>query len=151
MSELQNLANMPNPATAGGTATHPNPGTTPGTTSRPRAPGAKEPALLPPVDVVEDATGITLYADLPGVPREQLVLRVEGDQLLIEGQAVLPLPAQLEPTHVEVGLSNYRRTFTLSKELDAEQVSAELAHGVLRVRIPKAAHAQPRRIQVQVA
>ncbi|WP_374436851.1 Hsp20/alpha crystallin family protein [Inhella sp.] len=110
-----------------------------------------EAALLPPVDVVEDSTGITLYADMPGVPKEHLQLRVDGDQLSIEGELVLPAPAQLQPSHVEVNLQRYRRRFTLSKELDANQVSAELAHGVLRVRIPKAAHAQPRRIEVQVA
>ena len=55
------------------------------------------------------------------------------------------------PSHTEVGLTRYRRAFTLSKELDAEKVSAELSHGVLRVRIPKAAQVQPRRITVQVA
>ncbi len=109
-----------------------------------------EPALLPPVDVVEDNSGITLYADVPGVPRDRLNLRVEGDQLTIEAEAVLPAPEGMDPTHVEVGLSRYRRTFTLSKELDADKVAAELAHGVLRVRIPKAAHAQPRRIEVRV-
>lgn len=111
----------------------------------------QEPALLPPVDVVEDTTGITLYADLPGVPKDRLQLRVEGDQLHIEAEAVLSVPQGMEPTHAEVGLSRYRRAFTLSKELDADKVSAELAHGVLRVRIPKAEHAQPRRIAVNVA
>jgi HSP20 family protein len=45
----------------------------------------------------------------------------------------------------------YRRAFTLSRELDPEKVSAELSQGVLRLRIPKAEHAQPRRINVQVA
>lgn len=109
------------------------------------------PALRPPVDVIEDSTGITLYADLPGVAREQLQLRVEGDQLLIEAELALPVPAALTPSHVEVPVSRYRRSFTLSKELNAEQVGAELSHGVLRVRIPKAAHLQPRRIAVQVA
>jgi HSP20 family protein len=108
------------------------------------------PALRPPVDVIEDSTGITLYADLPGVAREQLQLRVEGDQLLIEADLALPMPAALTPSHVEVPLSRYRRSFTLSKELNADQVGAELSHGVLRVRIPKAAHLQPRRIAVQV-
>jgi HSP20 family molecular chaperone IbpA len=108
------------------------------------------PALLPPVDVIEDANGITLYADLPGVSKERLHLRVEGDQLAIEGEAGVATPEGLAPTHVEVGLTRYRRTFTLSKELDADKVSAELAHGVLRVQIPKAAHAQPRRISVNV-
>lgn len=111
----------------------------------------QERALLPPVDVVEDSTGITLYADLPGVPREQLHLRVEGDQLAIEADLQLQVPENMTPGHAEVTLSRYRRTFTLSKELDADQVSAELSQGVLRVRIPKAAHAQPRKIQVNVA
>lgn len=110
-----------------------------------------EATLLPPVDVIEDSTGITLYADLPGVPRDKLSLRVEGDQLAIEAELMLPVPAGMTPTHAEVGLQRYRRTFTLSKELDADQVAAELAQGVLRVRIPKAAHAQPRRISVNVA
>lgn len=114
-------------------------------------PESQEPALLPPVDVIEDATGITLYADLPGVSKDRLQLRVEAEQLRIEAEAVLAVPQGMAPSHVEVGLSRYRRAFTLSKELDAEKVSAELSNGVLRVRIPKAAHAQPRRIDVQVA
>jgi HSP20 family molecular chaperone IbpA len=110
----------------------------------------QEPALLPPVDVIEDATGITLVADLPGVPRDQLNLRVEGDQLAIEAEVVLAAPEGLESQHAEVSLTRYRRTFTLSKELDADLADAELAQGVLRVRIPKARHAQPRRVSVQV-
>ncbi len=111
----------------------------------------RDPALLPPVDVVEDATGITLYADMPGVSRDRLKLDVEGDQLTLEGEVSLALPKELGAQHAEVQLSRYRRAFTLSKELDAEKVSAELSQGVLRVRIPKAAHAQPRKIAVQVA
>ena len=110
-----------------------------------------ERALLPPVDVVEDATGITLYADLPGVSRERLHLRVEGDTLAIEGEVKLPVPQAMQASHAEVQQSRYRRLFTLSKELDASKIGAELAQGVLRVRIPKAEHAQPRRIEVRVA
>ena len=113
-------------------------------------PGRQDAALLPPVDVVEDTTGITLYADLPGVPRDKLDLRVEGDQLNIEAELALPVPQGMTPSHAEVSRSRYRRAFTLSKELDPEKVSAELSQGVLRVRIPKAEHAQPRKISVQV-
>ncbi|MCI1191026.1 Hsp20/alpha crystallin family protein [Calidifontimicrobium sp. SYSU G02091] len=116
----------------------------------PTPPRRDEPALLPPVDVIEDATGITLYADLPGVPKDKLNLRVEGDTLSIDADLVLPLPQGMEASHAEVQLARYRRAFTLSKELDAAKVSAELTHGVLRVRIPKAEHAQPRRIEIQV-
>lgn len=110
----------------------------------------QEAALLPPVDVVEDASGITLYADMPGVAKDQLQLRVEGDQLNLEAEIQLPLTQGLESTHAEVGLARYRRAFTLSKELDATKVTAELSQGVLRVRIPKAEHAQPRKIAVQI-
>jgi HSP20 family molecular chaperone IbpA len=110
----------------------------------------EEAALLPPVSVLEDATGITLYADMPGVPRDKLNLRVDGDQLGIEGDMALPLPSDMQASHAEVTLSRYRRTFTLSKDLDPGRISAEFNHGELRVRIPKAEHATPRRIEVQV-
>jgi HSP20 family protein len=122
------------------------------TQTRDQTPATRDerPALLPPVDVIEDAGGITLYADLPGVARDKLHLRVEGDQLGIEADLSVPAPAELKPLHAEVTRQQYRRTFTLSKELDATQVSAELSQGVLRVRIPKAAHAQPRRVEIRV-
>lgn len=105
-------------------------------------------ALTPRVDVSEDDTGITLLADLPGVAREQLELRVEADTLHIEGQVDAATPSGLEPVHAEVRLPRYRRSFTLSRELDASRIEAQLKDGVLRLRIPKQAHAQPRRIQV---
>lgn len=110
-----------------------------------------EAALLPPVDVIEDAEGLTLWADLPGVPKDKLDLRIEADTLTIEGELVLDLPEGMEASHAEVSLPRYRRLFTLSKELDTGKVSAEFHQGVLKLRIPKAEHAQPRRIPVQVA
>jgi HSP20 family molecular chaperone IbpA len=58
------------------------------------------------------------------------------------------MPQAMEATHVEVSLPRYRRVFTLSRELDPERMSAELRRGVLKVRIHKAEHAKPRRIEV---
>jgi len=124
---------------------------TPAKSTEQRSNQRDEAALLPPVDVTEDSTGITLYADMPGVPKDGLHLRVEGDQLTLEGDLALAVPQGTESSHAEVNLPRYRRTFTLSKELDAEKVSAEFNQGVLRVRIPKAQHAQPRKIAVQVS
>lgn len=121
------------------------------TVNRAAAQTRREPALLPPVEVLEDANGITLYADIPGVPKENLRVEVEGETLTLEGEMILPAIEGLEATHVELDTPRYRRVFTLSKELDASQVNAELAHGVLKLRIPKAAHAQPKRIEVRVA
>src|SRR5438270_3335923 len=86
---------------------------------------AEQPGLVPPVDVVEDKGGITLYADLPGVTRDKLNVHVDADTLIIEGEIALEMPRDMEATHVEVSLPRYRRVFTLSKDLDAERLSAE--------------------------
>lgn len=112
--------------------------------------GADEAALLPPVDVVEDASGITLFADLPGVSKEKLHLHVEGDTLTIEGEIDLDTPTAMDASHAEVSLPRYRRVFELSKELDSTKVSAEFQQGVLKLAIPKAEHAQPRKVEVKV-
>jgi HSP20 family molecular chaperone IbpA len=101
-----------------------------------------EEVLTPPVDVIEDASGITLFADLPGVPKDKVTLQVEDNTLTIEG--AMDLEA-LE------GVSRFRRVFTLSKELDGEKVTADFNQGVLKLRIPKAAHAQPRKIDIRVS
>jgi HSP20 family molecular chaperone IbpA len=105
-------------------------------------------AVLPAVDVFEDGSGITLLADMPGVPREQLELKIEGDTLLIEGNVQQPTPDDLEAVYAEVRVPRYRRGFTLSRELDTARIDANLKDGVLTLRIPKQAHAQPRRIAV---
>jgi len=108
-------------------------------------------ALMPPVDVIEDSAGITLRADLPGVPKEKLKLQVEAGTLTIEGEVSIAMPEGMEATYAEVSVPRFRRVFTLSKELDTGKVSAEFKHGVLSLRIPKAEHAQPRRIDIKVS
>ena len=107
-----------------------------------------QPALTPPVDVAEDANGITLYADLPGVPKENLHLHLETDSLTIEGEVRIDVPQEMQSSLAEIGTTRYRRTFTLSRELDGAQATAELKNGVLTLRIPKARHAQPRKIEI---
>jgi HSP20 family protein len=107
-------------------------------------------SLVPFVDVLEDAGGIILYADLPGVAKESLNVHVEADMLTLEGEVSLPVPEGMQASHVEVAQPRYRRRFTLSRELDADKVQATFEHGVLMLRIPKVEHAQPKRIQVNV-
>jgi len=106
-------------------------------------------SLLPRVDVLEDAAGITLLADLPGVPKEGLELKIDGDTLLIEGEVTSVTLPQLQSVYAEVRVPRYRRAFTLSRELDTSRIEASMKDGVLNLRIPKQAHAQPRRIAVQ--
>ncbi|WP_144637123.1 Hsp20/alpha crystallin family protein [Bordetella genomosp. 13] len=106
--------------------------------------------LVPPVDILEDAQGITLIADLPGVPKDQLDIRVQSDRLYIEAQARIDVPANLQVFHTEVEQPRYRRAFNLSPELDTAAIEATLKDGVLTLRIPRAQAAQPRRVEVQL-
>ena len=110
-----------------------------------------EPAMLPAVDVIENADGIVLRADLPGVPKDRLDVQVETDSLTIEGELSLPMNEDMQATHAEVALPRYRRVFTLSRDLDAGNAQADFTNGVLTLRIPKAAHAQPRKIRIDTA
>lgn len=106
--------------------------------------------IAPAVDVVEDPSGITLYADLPGVSKDKLGVRVEGDTLTLEGDIDLPSSSGVEASHAEIRFPRYLRQFTLGKELDSGRVVAEFRQGVLKLQIPKAEHAKPRKIEVQV-
>ena len=108
------------------------------------------PALLPPVDIFEDAGGITLCADLPGVGREDLTIGVDGRNLTIEAPLKLGEADSLTPVYAEVRANHFRRSFELSGDLDTAKIDAGLRDGVLTLRIPKLEQAKPRRIDVRV-
>ena len=105
--------------------------------------------LVPPVDIIENADGITLTADMPGVSKEALSIGVEGDRLTIEGGVTLNESPSMQNVYAEVRVARYRRSFVLSRELDTEKIDARLNHGVLTLHIPKAERAKPRRIEVK--
>jgi HSP20 family protein len=105
----------------------------------------------PAVDIFEDASGITLLADMPGVAKDRLDVKLDGDTLSVEGRVELEGLADMRSLWAEVHVPRFRRTFALSRELDASRIEANLKDGVLTLRIPKQAHAQPRRIEVTSA
>jgi HSP20 family molecular chaperone IbpA len=107
--------------------------------------------VSPAVDIFEDAGGITLLADMPGVSKDRLDVKLDGDTLSIEGSVEMVLASEMRPLWAEVNVPRFRRTFTLSRELDAGRIEANLKDGVLTLRVPKQAHAQPRRIEVASA
>jgi HSP20 family protein len=111
---------------------------------------AQPPHVVPPVDVYENDNAITLVADLPGATHEQLQVRVDGETLLLEATAAIHGAENMELVYGEAQYPAYRRQFTLSRELDASRIEAQLRDGVLRLTIPKAEEAKPRRIEVQV-
>src|SRR5678815_3724173 len=101
-------------------------------------------------DVFENESGITLLADLPGVSRDRLGVRVDGETLLIEATAETPQPEGMQLVYGEAQYASYRRQFTLSRELDASRIEANLKDGVLKLSIPKLEEAKPRRLEVRV-
>jgi HSP20 family molecular chaperone IbpA len=106
--------------------------------------------LRPFVTIVEEESGFTLTAELPGVPKENVQVHVENHVLTLEGDIHLPIPESMESTHAEISTAKYKRAFTLSRELDSTKIEASQRDGVLTLHIPKAEHAQPRKIEVQV-
>ena len=117
-------------------------------TSR-EASAAETPAMVPAVDVIENEAGITLKADLPGVAKETLHVRVDGETLTVEGQVSLAATEQLEAVYAEVRTAQYKRSFVLSRDLDTSKIDASMKNGVLTLTVPKLEQAKPRRITVR--
>jgi HSP20 family molecular chaperone IbpA len=107
--------------------------------------------LVPPVDIIEDNDAITVRADLPGVRKENLAIGLDGDSLTIEGSVDLGETRALQSVYAEVRTPQYKRTFVLGRDLDGENITANLEHGVLTLRVPKREQAKPRRIEVRAA
>ena len=91
-----------------------------------------------PVDIYEGADELLLLADLPGVEPEGLSVSFEAPELRIEGRRGTGDSASV-----------YSRTFRVSEQLDPNGISAELNSGVLKLRLAKAAHTKPRKIEVR--
>ncbi|KKL35744.1 heat-shock protein [Burkholderia contaminans FFH2055] len=105
--------------------------------------------LVPAVDVYEDSQGVTLWADLPGVTKDKLDVKVHDSSLMIEAEAVVPTPANLRLQHAEVREPHFARTFTLSADFDSSRIEASLQDGVLKLTIPRRDEARPRRIEIK--
>jgi HSP20 family molecular chaperone IbpA len=106
--------------------------------------------LNPPVDIYEDADGITLMADMPGVSKDRLNIEVDKRTLLIEGDAHLEMPEGIQALYADIRSTRYHRSFSLSPELETNNIDASLKDGVLTLKIPKRAELRPRKIEVRV-
>ncbi|MCO5102098.1 MAG: Hsp20/alpha crystallin family protein [Burkholderiaceae bacterium] len=107
--------------------------------------------MAPAVDIFEDEHGITLCAEMPGVSKDRLNVQADRNGLSIEGDVSIEMPQGMQALYADVRATRYRRSFTLSGELDTERIEAQLNNGVLTLRIPKRAEFRPRRIEVQSA
>jgi len=109
----------------------------------------EELVMRPPVDIFEDAHGIMVVAEMPGVSKEGLNVQADRNSLLIEGNAVIDMAAGMEAVYADVQSTRYMRSFVLSSELETDAIDANLKDGVLTIRIPKRAEYRPRKIEVR--
>ena len=109
---------------------------------------SEERYVTPPVDIYENGDALIVTADLPGVSKENLDVRVENNLLTIRGKP--SHVASGDPVYREYELASFFRQFELNEKVDQANISAELQHGVLTLRLPKAQGAQPRQIEVRI-
>jgi len=106
--------------------------------------------FVPPADVLEDSAGITIHLDMPGVTKEGIRIEADKNTLVIEGEIQISMPHGMDALYAEIQSTRYRRSFTLSGELDAENTAATLSNGVLAMTIPLRAELRPRKVEVRV-
>jgi len=103
----------------------------------------------PNVDILETADSLVVLADLPGVKSEDVDIHFEDGSLTIHGRVKERQDERTAFLLQEYGLGNYYRTFRVSEQIDSRGIAAELSEGVLKLTLPKAESAKPRRISVQ--
>lgn len=102
----------------------------------------------PATDIVETKTELKLYMDMPGVDKESLNVKLEKNELEVDGRIKSELYAGLQPLYSEYNLGHYIRRFELSSEIDKSKIEAKIENGVLFLHLPKVPESQPRMITV---
>lgn len=107
---------------------------------------------VPPVDIYEnDQHEIVIKAELPGMSKEEIDLRLENNTLTIRGERRRETESKEDQYHrVERAYGAFSRSFTLPSSVDSGKVKADYKDGVLTVTLPPREEAKPRQIQVQV-
>jgi HSP20 family molecular chaperone IbpA len=108
-------------------------------------------AYVPRADIFETGNEIIVVADMPGVDENSVDITLEKNVLSING---LVEPAQFDShslAYAEYEVGDYFRRFTLSDEVDQDNIQATVNNGVLHLHLPKAGPAQARKIAVKAA
>lgn len=106
----------------------------------------------PSVDVAESENEFTVYAELPGLNKEDIKVTLEDNMLTIEGERKrIEEKQDAQVRRSERFYGTFKRAFTLSSEIDTEKVSADYKDGILTLTLPKFEAAKPRQIDVAVS
>ena len=104
--------------------------------------------FVPSTDAYETEEGLTLVMEMPGVSRDNLDVSLEEGVLRVEGKLDFSKYADLEPLYTEYNIGHYARSFSLSDQVDQDNIAAKLEDGVLTLTLPKSPAARPRRIAI---
>lgn len=107
------------------------------------------PSFTPAVDIFENDKEITLLADMPGVKADDLDIDLRDSVLTLTGEVKSPEGPGERAVLREYRTGRYVRQFTLSDTIDQSKIDAELKDGVLRLVLPKAEKAVPKKIKVK--
>jgi len=105
-------------------------------------------AFLPITDIFETDQALSVILEMPGVDKDNVDISVENDTLTIQGRIDYSKYEGLQPVYTEYNIGHYVRTFQISGKIDQGQISAELKDGVMKLVLPKAEKAKPRKIKV---
>ena len=113
------------------------------------ATGASTRAWAPALDISEGTDAYRVTVELPGVKLDDLEITLEDGLLTIQGERHFANDSSEEQFHrVERSSGAFRRAITLPAHVEADAVEASMEDGVLRILVPKAEEAKPKRIQV---
>jgi HSP20 family protein len=105
----------------------------------------------PPVDVYEKEDEIVITAELPGMQQEDIEVEVHDGILSIRGEKKVSTEVNEDHYHfVERSYGSFERSFTLPAKVQGDNVKATYKDGVLKVHLPKAEEAKPKKISVSV-
>ncbi|MGA4838199.1 Hsp20/alpha crystallin family protein [Streptomyces sp. G45] len=100
---------------------------------------------VPAVEEDETDDAYEIRAELPGVPRENITVDIDAHELRVSGE--LDEERRERTTLARRGGRFFYRT-SLPGDVDGDRVEAELTHGVLRIRLPKAGGSKRRRVPI---
>src|SRR5678816_617149 len=104
---------------------------------------------MPPADIHETDNELVVTADLPGIDVQSIDVRVENNVLSIAGERKLQETPKNGNVHrVERMYGAFARSFTLSTPVNTEKIQANYKDGVLKITLPKAEAAKPKRIEI---
>ncbi len=108
---------------------------------------------MPPVDIFEnDQQEIVLRAELPGVEKDQIDIRVENNTLTLRGERTRSSEVKDEQYHrVERSYGTFSRSFSLPSRIDTEKVRADFKDGLLTIALPIREEAKPKQIEVGIS